>query len=322
MTKRPTAIENADLIVEILKRIPERNWISAKQIHEQLQAADIHRDIRSIQRQLDSLTKSNKIEQNNKTKPYGYRHLHNAQTLDVAGLSAKESLLLMLAEEHLKHLLPPRLLKSMETFFATARKKIQFSDNAKLEREWTRKVRVVAATQPLLPPAIDDDVFNNVSNALYYNNELTITFRNANGEEKTKDVFPLGLAQQGPRIYLVCRFKGYTNERSVAMHRILSAKVSTLTFKRPEEFDLKRYDDEGRFLFGDGEKVTLVLTITKSAGQHLRESRLSTDQSEIETAEGYLQFTATVVNSKMLISWIRSFGDEVISYSITPHHTI
>ncbi|WP_257266243.1 hypothetical protein [Endozoicomonas sp. ONNA2] len=36
-------------------------------------------------------------------------------------------------------------------------------------------------------------------------------------------VMPLGLAQQGPRLFLVCRFKGYDDERNLAMHRMLSA---------------------------------------------------------------------------------------------------
>lgn len=318
MTKRPSASENADLIMEIFKRIPERNWVSARHIHEQLQAADINRDIRSIQRQLDKLAKTNKIEQNADTKPYGYRRLHNPHTLDIAGLSAKESLLLTLAEEHLRHLLPARLMKSMEGFFDSARKRIRFNDDAKLEREWTQKVRVVATTQPLLPPAIDEDVFDNVSNALYHNNLLTISYCNASGEEKTKDVLPLGLAQQGTRFYLVCRFQGYNNERSVALHRIKTAKVSTLTFARPADFDLKKYDDDGRFLFGEGESVTLEFMITKEAGQHLLESRLSHDQVVEETATGHYRITATVIDSLMLKNWLRSFGEEVISYHTTP----
>lgn len=82
-----------------------------------------------------------------------------SQGLAVPQLTPQESLLLQLAEEHLKHLLPARLMQSMDGFFNQARRNLgdshdQRCDTAALEREWPRKVRVVATSQPLLPPAI------------------------------------------------------------------------------------------------------------------------------------------------------------------------
>ena len=122
---------------------------------------------------------------------------------------------------------------------------------------------------------------------------------------------PLGLVQQGPRLYLVCRYRGYENERNLALHRILSAEISTLTFERPKEFDLKRYDDDGRFGFGDGEKVRLTFVIEHDAGLHLLESPLSSDQQVHELAGGKLEITATVIDSAMLDRWLRGFGRAV-----------
>ena len=121
---------------------------------------------------------------------------------------------------------------------------------------------------------------------------------------------PLGLAQQGPRMYLVCRFVGYDNERSLALHRILTASASTLTFERPKDFDLKQYDDDGRFGYGDGQLVRLSFRIEKEAGLHLLESPLSTDQTVVELDDSYV-ITATVVDSAMLEWWLRGFGESI-----------
>ena len=121
---------------------------------------------------------------------------------------------------------------------------------------------------------------------------------------------PLGLAQQGPRLYLVCRYEGYDNERLLAIHRIQKAKASTLTFKRPKDFDLKRFDDEGRFGFGDGKKVRLTFRISKDVGLFLLESPLSTDQQVKEIGDDY-EISATVVDTDMLEWWLRGFGDAV-----------
>ncbi len=317
MAKRPSAQESTDLTLAILKRLPLRPAVSARSIHEQLAADDIHRDIRSIQRKLNQLAIHGLIEQDTRSKPYGYQRLPNHH-VSAADLSAKESLLLVLAEEQLRHLLPAKLMKSMESVLDAAKKTIKHNENARQEKEWRDKVRVVATTQPLLAPIIDDLVFEQVSEALYDNRQLTITYRNATGEQKTKTVYPLGIAQQATRFYLVCRFEGHNNERSVAMHRILSAKALTLSFERPPEFDLKKYDEDGRFLFGEGQKAKLTFTISRIAGQHLLESKLSTDQSVELVNDDHYRITATVIDSLMLKSWLRSFGDDVSDVSIKP----
>lgn len=153
-------------------------------------------------------------------------------------------------------------------------------------------------------------VFEQVSNALYANQWLTVEYKNAAGKKLESRVMPLGLAQQGQRMYLVCRFDGYDNERCLALHRILSAKASSFTFEPPPEFDLKQFDDDGRFGYGDGKKVKLSFRIEKEAGFHLLESPLSEDQQVIEEEETY-RISATVVDSAMLDWWLRGFNDSI-----------
>ncbi len=169
---------------------------------------------------------------------------------------------------------------------------------------------MVATSQPLLPPPINPGIFDTVSEALYANRWLQLDYRNAAGHRTRIEVMPLGLAQQGPRLYLVCRYKGYDNERSLALHRIHAARASTLSFERPKEFDLKKYDDNGRFGFGEGNKIHLTFHIEKQAGGHLLESPLSLDQTVQDLGQVY-EISATVVDSAMLAWWLRGFGDAV-----------
>ncbi|MFZ2219170.1 MAG: WYL domain-containing protein [Rhodoferax sp.] len=124
---------------------------------------------------------------------------------------------------------------------------------------------------------------------------------------------PLGLAQQGPRLYLVCRFDGYDNERSLALHRIRSAQVSTLAFDRPPHFDLEKYDDDGRFGFGEGHQIRLRFWIDTEAGFHLYETPLSKDQQIRDVHEDWMEVTATVVDSAMLDWWLRGFAENIMN---------
>ena len=311
MAKRSDTLETVLLAVELMRRIPRGRKVTAGELHQQLKDAGIERELRTIQRQLEMLSEHFEIERDDRSKPYGYRWLEQAKALAMPNLTPQESLLLQLAEEHLKNMLPPRLMKSMDAFFSQARRNLGSESSARLEREWPGKVRVVATSQPLLPPKIVSGVFEAVSEALYANRWLTLDYQNSAGKRRSITVMPLGLAQQGPRLYLVCRFDGFNNERSLALHRIRKAEASTLTFERPAEFDLQKYDDDGRFGFGEGHRVQLRFRITKDAGLHLTESPLSTDQQYVEAQDGWLEIIATVVDSAMLDWWLRGFGKAV-----------
>jgi predicted DNA-binding transcriptional regulator YafY len=229
MPKRPDTRETAILALELMRRIPRNRTVTAKELHEQLADTEVGRDLRTIQRQLEMLSGYFDIERDDRSKPYGYRWKEKSRGMALPTLSEQESLLLMLAEQHLRSLLPAGLMKSMDGFFTQARSNLAPYSNAKREREWLSKVRVVSTTQPLLPPKVKPGVFEQVSNALYANQWLNVDYENAAGKRTQADVMPLGLAQQGERLYLVCRFKGYDNERSLALHRITSALASEFT---------------------------------------------------------------------------------------------
>lgn len=306
MAKRPDTRETVLLALELLKRIPRSQKVSARDLHAQLPEA-LSRDLRTVQRQLDMLADSFEIERDDSSKPYGYRWKERAAGLSLPSLTEQESLLLTLAEEHLRNLLPAGLMKSMAGFFTQARRRLDPHGSAHRARDWLGKVRVVRETQPLMAPRIAPGIFEVVSNALYADRWLSLDYRNANGKRAPVNVMPLGLAQQGPRLYLVCRFEGFENERSLALHRIAKAEMGA-AFVRPRDFDLKRYDDDGRFGFGEGRRITLVIQIDKSAGQHLLESPLSPEQ-RVEELEDAYEITASVIESAQLRWWLRGFGD-------------
>jgi predicted DNA-binding transcriptional regulator YafY len=310
MPKRSDTRETALLALELMRRIPRNRAVTAKELHEQLADTEVSRDLRTIQRQLEMLSEHFDIERDDRSKPYGYRWKEKSRGMALPTLSEQESLLLMLAEQHLRNLLPASLTKSMEGFFVQARSNLSPYTSSKREREWLTKVRVVSTTQPLLPPKIKPGVFEQVSSSLFSNLWLSVDYENASGRRTQADVMPLGLAQQGERLYLVCRFKNYDNERSLALHRIISAKASTISFERPKDFDLQQYDDDGRFGYGEGKRIKITFHIEKVAGLHLLESRLSEDQQVKELEEAY-EITATVVESAQLEWWLRGFGDQL-----------
>ncbi len=309
MAKRSGTMEQVQLALAILQRIPRHHKVTAQQLKDQLANAGIDRDLRTIQRLLKALCEQFDIDCDYE-KPHGYKWKPNANGFSVPGLSPRESLLLALAEKQLKPLLPDRVTRSLEPFFEQAERNLGPSTKARSEREWLKKVRVVSTTQPLLPPDIPKGVLEAVSDALYGNFWLAVDYVNASGGRTTSNVMPLGLAQQGPRLYMVCRFERFGDNRILAIHRIKKADKSNMSFERPKDFDLDKYADDGQFGFGEGKRIRLSFRINKQAGLHLLETPLSKDQTVKET-DGFHEFSATVVESLLLDQWLKGFGENV-----------
>ncbi len=317
MSIRPDSLETLQLTLELLKRIRKDRAVTAAELRQKLIDTDTRftRELRTIQHLLETLSdpdfKTLDIERDERSKPYRYRWKESAKALSIGGLSPQESLLLTLAEQQLGHLLPARLMKSMEGFFSQARGRLDDSATKQLERQWLDKIRVVSTGQPLLPPKVMPEVFQQVSDALYDNRWLDVTYQNANVTKASGyRVMPLGLVQQGPRMYLACRFEGYDDNRSLALHRIKSAKASTFQFDRPKDFELQQLNDDMGFGDGPPKMIRLRFRIDKPNGLHILECPLSTDQTYKELPDGY-EIMATVADTDVLGRWLNSFGDGV-----------
>ncbi len=311
------ASKTALLLIEILRHIPKQSTTTSQKIYEALK--DTHNiSKRSIERHLQTLCEEFDVECDKRSKPYGYRWEQYAKGINLINLTPQDSLLLCLAEQQLSTLLPKSLQKNFAQFFEQAKKNLESynedgSKTNKLESQWLNKVRVVPARQPLLPPEIDGVVLDEVTKALYNNQWLDIDYKKPNGEEKTYHVMPLGLAQQGERLYLVIRYN-LDDEKpySLALHRMQSATISNLEkpFDYPIDFNLEEYEKKGKFFISSGEKIKLTFNITPEQGLYLTETPLSQDQ-KIEKHDSYWTVTATVIDSFMLKQWLNSYGDDI-----------
>jgi predicted DNA-binding transcriptional regulator YafY len=310
MKEREDTLNTLKLSLELLRRIPKGRTVTAPELRQQLIDVnqEFERSPRTIQRLLETLSEVYNIERDATGKPFRYRWKENEPGLSLTGLSAQESLLLTLAERQLSSLLPAKLMNSLQGFFRQARGQLDTKGALQRERAWLDKIRVVSTGQPLLPPKVIPEVFQQVSDALYDNRWLDVTYQNAN-VKKASDyrVMPLGLVQQGPRLYLACRFEGYSDNRSLALHRIKSATALTFQFDRPKDFDFQQLDDDIGFGDGPPTMVRLSFRIDKANGLHIVECPLSADQTHKELPDGY-EISATVADTDVLGRWLNSFG--------------
>ncbi|MFC0308461.1 helix-turn-helix transcriptional regulator [Gallibacterium trehalosifermentans] len=319
MIKQSKDIDTTLLQLEILRMIPRLPaHIEAKTIHKKLIDLGFKRDLRSIQRTLQTLCLHfDDLECNNDSKPYTYYWKERSPGFALPILNEQQSLLLKLAEKQLKYLLPSNIMSSMQPFFDQADRMVSGSypnGKEKPAHQWLDKVCVTPTSLPLIPAKIKEDIFSAVSQALYQNKLLKIEYHNANGKKLSSTIMPLAIAQQGASIYLICRFDGFSDTRMLAIHRIHQAEISTFSFERPKDFDLQVYQEEGYLGFASNQnirKIRLTFSIAKWAGFHLTETPISKDQQILEESDEHYRFQATVSENDMLEWWLLKFGEDI-----------
>ena len=91
------ALDNALLILEILRRIPRRNFTTSTHLREQVAAAGYEVSLRTVQRHLDAICARFAIECDTRGKPFGYRWIEGAEGLMSTGDGFNVSLGILVA---------------------------------------------------------------------------------------------------------------------------------------------------------------------------------------------------------------------------------
>ncbi len=311
MSQRSSDLETVKIILHILQNMPKNRKTSIAEIKKNLEQIDIHRSARTLQRLMnETICSEFDVELDDREKPYGYSWKSHSNGLNLPVLNEQQSLLLLLAKQHLQSLLPASVSEHLQPFFEQAHRQLQ-KESGQNAKQWLNKVALVPTSQPLIPPKIHAGIYETVSYALYHNQKLSIHYRNQSGVSFNYTVKPLALVQQGNVLYLVVQFDGYDNFRHLALHRIVEVRLKNQTFETPKDFNFADYLQSGSFAYGSAKPIILQFSISKQAGFHITETPLSEDQIILEETDDYYRFQATALDTDMLDWWLRKFGDEI-----------
>ncbi|MFA6904439.1 MAG: WYL domain-containing protein [Gallionellaceae bacterium] len=297
----------------MLKHIPRHpRQITARELTERVEAEGYVISKRTVERDLLSLSGVFPLIVNERSRPYGWSWSKDAESFALPGMSPLQALTLELAHDHLSSLLPASLLETLAPYFKCAEGVLSSGDGLKKLASWRKKVAIIPASQPLLPPNCPEEVIEVVHSALLSDQQLEVSYASREqAETKTYPVNPLGIVQRGAVTYLVATLYDYTDIRMLALHRIKSALLLESPSKKPRKFDLMKYISEGAFGFDEGGEIQLVLRFTAPAVEHLRETPLSLDQTIAPDIDGWVRLHATAQNTAQLRWWLLGFADQV-----------
>ena len=315
-TEHPMAQLHPDTLLrqwQMLRMIPRHpQKITAKALHEKLQAEPFDVTKRTVERDLHTLSEMFPLVSDERDKPYGWSWSKDAPVFNLPGLSGHEALTLAMVEQHLDNLLPSSTLSQLQPYFKAARQHLGNISKAERASSWLGKVRTVPPSQPLLPPTIKPAVQHTVYEALLSDKQLAIQYLKR-GEKKPVEyrIHPLAAVQRGAITYLCCRISDYEDLRTLALHRIQSATMLEETAQTPADFSIDTQISNGKFGFGEGGQIQFEAIFYHGVGEHLFETALSLDQILTEQADGSLRLVATVADTPQLVWWLLGLGDGV-----------
>lgn len=314
MTRTTTSFDEAFVVLEILKRIPrDMSRVTATEILQSLNESGIQISKRSLQRYLKALSEDERfhVACDKREKPYGYRMEKNSERLGEFFLQPSECLLLELAKQHLGYQIPEKLSKSFDYLFNRATVILKDSKKSKKQKNWLDKIAILTSSLSRIPPNIKPRIFEAVSNALYEDRKLRVTYCNSEGKKSKRIVNPLGLVQQDMRLYLVCQYDGYTDIRHLAVHRFLEAEVTDFSTDIPKDFDLKKYTQSTSFNYGSFEKIHLTIEFSHPvAALNFKETPFNETQTLVELEDGFYRLEVDMVDTRLLDGWLAMWKDD------------
>ena len=297
------------LMVQRIPAYPRK--VSSQELKEYLEGEGFSVNLRTVQRDLNILSTALPLEVDDRNKPHGWFYRKD-RVISLPGMNVSTALTFLLAQKHLKPILPPSVIASIQPYFEEARKVIQGLNDSG-SKDWISKVVMVPRGLQLQAAEVDSDVLAIISQALMDEQSVEI---NRQGK-RAHVINPLGLVVRGPVIYLICTFDSYVEPRMVPLHRVAKASVSTEPYTAPNGFSLQAYVDSGALGFIEKtDKINLKIRFYGRSVDHLRETPLSADQRIVKDGEHHI-VTASLAHTKELQWWLLGFGDQV--EVIEPH---
>lgn len=216
----------------------------------------------------------------------------------------------------LKPLLPRESYDAIQPYLTATRNQSEILPKWDRMREWEKKVRVIPAAQPLLPPQnpAQEAVREAILEALFRDLQCKIRYQQVWRDEPVEWVIhPLVYLQRGPAFYVLCTIDEFTDVRQLALHRMLSAVALESPSKKPVGFDMDQEVERSQGMGGSNEPIRLVTRFWRKAGSHLMETRLAEDQviQDDDESDYHFWLTATVNDTAQLRWWLLSFGQHV-----------
>jgi predicted DNA-binding transcriptional regulator YafY len=297
-------------LLEYLPRQPRK--VSPQEIKESLLQSGFEVSIRTIQRDLKTLSAILPLISDERDKPYGWSWHKDAAGLNPA-MDPIEALTFSLAEEYLEPIMPGKSFKRMKVFIERANNVLKEMDKSSIKK-WRDNVRVIPQWQTLMTPSINEKAEAAIYEALLKGHQLEVKYLKR-GEVKAdkRTINPLGIVLQGVVHRLICTMaEDPESPRHLPIHRFKSAEWNGNNATSPKGFNLDSFIESQNIGFLVSKKpLSLEVLFEPMAGFHLTETPISKDQILKQLEDGRYLLKVKLPDTSQIRWWLLGFGSQV-----------
>ena len=295
----------------LLQQIPrEPRSVSSQELHERLEDAGYPVSLRTVQRDLVTLSSHFPLVQSTPTgrgkTGVAWAFTKGSPHLAFPGMDAVTALTVSMAMAHLQSLLPRQVLQYLEPWQLEAEAQLR-QHNSNKYHDWMNKVRIVPQ-HFLQAPQVDAEAVGLIYEAVLENRKFSATYKG----KPERIIHPYGLVQQGHTLYLICRFYEFDDVSITALHRYQEVELLDESVRPFPNFNIDDYLDSGamQWVLPDRQRIELKLLVNPRLAVHLEETPLADKQiftTDPHHAEHYV-LEAQVLDGMQLRRWLLSQG--------------
>lgn len=250
-----------------------------------------------------------------------WSHSPKSKALLFQAMSEEDAAMLALLDQELKFLLPPSVAQPFQHYLDHAHDVLSRSTSRGAGR-FKDRIRAIPDGPPRIPPEINLDHVNEISDALFHQEQLEMTYHASNTDSVNNyRLHPIGLLKKGIYYYLVAIKDriisgGDGTPKTFRVDRILAIQRRA---HDPVERGLPSLDDAmraGVAAVSDGTMIAIQLHIrqgdeTTWVHKRFADAPLSADQSITPLPDGSFELRATVRDSRELVNLFQGLAHYV-----------
>ena len=298
-------------MMELIPRGPEK--ITTQKVKEKLENLGYKVTLRTVQRDLQELSRLFAIESDERSIPYGWHWKKDAKGYESPAMDPVQALTFSLASQYLEPLMPKASFKRIEIFFDRAEQVLLGSEKSNLSR-WRKRVKVIPENLRFKEPKINFEIRQKLYRAVYEGCQITTNYRKRGASVADERVMhPLGIVIKGSMHYLICMMdEDPITPRYLPLQRFEKVDLLDRKITEPKGFNLDKFIHENNLGYAFSDKLyTFEAIFDRTMAFHLIETPLNSSQKHKELPDNKLLIQARVPDTLQFEQWLMSFGSDV-----------
>ena len=301
-------------MIKMTERIPRYpSKVTANQIQDFLKNLGYSISLRSVQRDLNELSRLFPIECDDKSIPFGWSWKKDSPGYEFPAMDPIQALTFSLVAQYLEPLMPKANFKRIEAFFNRAESVLIGNEKSKL-LNWRKRVKVIPESIRFKEPKVSLEIRQKLYQAVYERIQIKALYKKRGSETSDeRHIHPLGIVIKGSMHYLICMMdEDEIEPRYLPLQRFERVELLNEASKEPENFDMEEFIHRNNLGFTYSKDLfTFEAIFDKTMAYHLLETPLNDTQTVEEVDDNKLRIKARIPDTLQFEQWLMSFGSDV-----------